>query len=558
MHKILTTLALVIVIASQAQKPANTSYTYFIGFSDKNNSLYSPAKPLEFLSAKAVARRAKYGIRIDEKDLPVNKNYINSVCGDRIHFKSASKWLNGILVEVEDTLLVDGIAKKSFVFYVLKVASYLNKTKNKEEESKEDTNLFNDERARAPRINEPLDIYGKSFEQIKMMHGIGLHQKNYNGAGVMVAILDAGFYHVNKLTWFSNLQKNNQVVLCKDFVDGDDFLYDGNAHGLEVLSCMAATDTGYYIGTAPGAQYLLLRSEDAETEQMVEEINWSVAAEYADSVGVDLITTSLGYNVLDNKNLTHTPSQLDGNTTYISRAAEVAFSRGIPVVCSAGNEGNSAWRHIGFPADAPHVLTVGAVDNQRVIADFSSRGPTADGRIKPDICAPGVEVAVESPYGDITYQNGTSFSAPLTAGLAACLMQAHPNSTPQQIYDAIKQSADRAEISDTLYGMGIPDFQLAHIILGDSTFDSDSDALINVSYNQADKLFCFTIYSASRQTFGFKLIDENGSILRTGSQDCEGKKFRHFYIDALPLPTSDKGYGFVIENEAHRQFIKLF
>jgi serine protease AprX len=558
MRKILTILSLAIAIAAQAQKHAPVSYTYFVAFTDKEHSSYSLGKPLEFLSAKALQRRTKFGIQTDVTDLPVNESYINKVCESKIHFKNASKWLNGILVTVEDTGLMEQVAKNSFVSYVLKVAQYNHKEKSKDSEPKDGSNIYIDEPSFNSKITTSLNIYGKSFEQIKMMHGIDLHRQKYNGNGVIVAVLDAGFFNADKLFWFKKLQKNNQIVVCKDFVDNDNYVYDGNSHGLEVLSCMAATDTGFYIGTCPNAQFLLLRSEDAESEQMVEEINWSVAAEFADSVGADLITTSLGYNVLDNKNLSHTPSQLDGNTAYVSRAAEYAYSKGIMVVCSAGNDGQTPWRHIGFPADAPHALTVGAVDNNRVIADFSSQGPTADGRIKPDVSALGVSAAVESPYGGISFENGTSFSAPITAGLVACLMQAHANSSPQQISDAIKQSADRAEISDTLYGMGIPDFHLANIILGDSSFDINKDALLDVSYNKEDELFCFTIYSSARQTFGFRLIDENGSIIRTGSQDCTGKKFKHFYIDQLQLPASAKGYGFIIENEAHKEFIKLF
>ncbi len=552
-RKILTILGLMMIIITQAH-----TYIYFIAFRDKSNSSYSVRKPQEFLSEKALQRRAKFGIKTDETDLPVNDNYIRKVCNKKIRFKSASKWLNGILVVVDDTSLIGGIEKNTFVNYVLKVAQYERKQKNKEEEPKDEFDIFNDDATAGVQVTNPLKIYGKSFDQIKMMQGIALHQKNYNGQGMMVAVLDAGFYNAHKLPWFRKLQKNSQILATKDFVDNDTYVFDGNAHGLQVLSCMAATDTGFYIGTAPKAQFLLLRSEDAETEQMVEEINWSVAAEYADSIGVDLITTSLGYNVLDDANHSHTTSQLDGMSSFVSRAAEYAFSKGILVVCSAGNEGQSTWRHIGFPADAMHALTVGAVDNKRVIADFSSQGPTADGRTKPDISAQGVLAAVQSPYGGVSYENGTSFSAPITAGLVACLMQAHPKSLPQQINDAIKQSSDRAEISDTIYGMGIPDFNLANIILGDSSFDMSKDELLNVSYNLEDKLLCFTIYSACRQTFGFKLIDENGSIIKAGSQECSGKKFQHFYIDQLQLPASANGYGFIIENEAHQVSIKLF
>ncbi len=554
MKQLLTAFGVALMMIAQAQKH---SYLYFIGFKDKNNSSYSVKKPQEFLSAKAMQRRAKYNVKIEESDLPVNASYINNICGKKIKFKSSSKWLNGILVEVSDTNFIQDVAEISFVATVQRVAQYERIQKSREIFIEEESSVTEGEKEKLTS-EELQNIYGNSFDQIQMLQGIALHQMKFTGEGITIAVLDAGFLNAHKLKWFRQLQRNNQIVLCKDFVDNDNYVFDGNAHGLEVLSCMATGDTGSYVGTAPKSKYLLLRSEDAETEQLVEEINWSVAAEFADSCGVDLITTSLGYNVFDDTKSSHTKEQLNGKTALVTRAAEMAFSKGMVVVCSAGNEGDNPWRHIGFPADAPHALTIGAVNRNRVIASFSSQGPTADGRIKPDVSALGVSAAVQTPDGEISMANGTSFSAPITAGLVACLMQAHPLSSPQQINDAIRQSSDRVGIQDTIYGLGIPDFYLAHCLLGDSAFDTTKDHLINVNYNVDDKLLSFTIYSASLQIFGFKLIAENGNIIKTGTQQCHGKKFQHFYIDELTLPVSTKGYGFLLENDAHQTFIKLF
>lgn len=551
MKKIFTCCLVLLVFAAKAQKH---TYIYFVAFKDKNNSAFSVKKPQEFLSEKALQRRAKYQIKIEESDLPVNQNYINTICNKRVKFKSASKWLNGILIEITDTDVIQDIAKRDFVAATAQVAYYDFLKKPGAEVNEEPPTYSNP----LPNNGDVQNIYGEGFDQIKMLQGIMLHQMHYNGEGITIGVLDAGFLNGNKLPWFARLRQNNQIVVCKDFVDNDSYVFDGNPHGLEVLSCMATGDTGTFIGTAPRAKYLLLRSEDAETEQLVEEINWAVAAEYADSAGVDLITSSLGYNLYDDNKMSHTYAHLDGNTAYVTRAAEMAFSKGIVVVCSAGNEGGNPWRHIGFPADAKHAITVGAVDNNRHIAYFSSQGPTTDGHIKPDVSAMGVSATVESPFDDVTHSDGTSFSAPITAGMVACLMQAHPLSTPQQIADAVRQSGDRAEIADTIYGNGIPDFYLAHLILGDSTFNAKNDQLINVTYSGDDKLLSFTIYSATTQIMGFKIIDENGNILKTGTQQCIGKKFHHFYIDELELPKASKGYGFVLENDAHQTFIRLF
>ncbi len=557
MRKLITLFALLFGLIAQAQKE---TYTYFIKFRDKNNSIFDIKKPELFLSNKAILRRAKFQIKIDETDLPVNESYIRAVCSRKVKFKNSSKWLNGILVEVEDTNALLRITDNTYVAYALCVAKYSKQAKVSAELNAEiggepiDVFGENVENSKSSRQN----IYGKAFDQIKMLQGTALHQKKLTGNGVTIAVLDAGYFNANKLPWFINLQKNHQILGMHDFVDNDTLVFDASDHGLEVLSCMAMVDSGTYIGTAPLAQYLLLRSEDAETEQLVEEINWSVAAEYADSIGVDLITTSLGYNTFDDLNMNHSPSDLDGATSFVTMAAELAFSKGIVVVCSAGNDGAKAWRKIGFPGDAHHAITVGAVNLDRAIADFSSTGPTADGVSKPDITALGVSSAVASPFGGVSYADGTSFATPITAGLVACLIQEHPAKTPQEIADAVRWSADRAEIADTFYGMGIPDFNLANFILGDSTYDRTKDNLFNITYNKADHLFCFTIYSATTQVFGFKLIDDNGNILKTGSQQCIGRKFKHFYIDEMELPEMTKRYGFIVENEAHQTFIKLF
>ena len=320
---------------------------------------------------------------------------------------------------------------------------------------------------------------------------------------------------------------------------------------------MAATDSGNFIGTAPGAKYLLLRSEDAETEQLIEEVNWSVAAEDADSFGVDLITTSLGYTVFDDKSMGHSYAELDGHTTLITRAAETAVAKGIFVVCSAGNDGESPWKHIGCPADAEHALAVGAVGYNRKLAGFSSYGPSPDGRIKPDVCAMGYYAAVQSPYGGVSLENGTSFSAPITAGMVACLLQAHPEKTPAAIFDAILKSADRHDMPDSYYGYGIPDFYMAHLLLqGKST--NTADELLDVTFNASDKIVTFAVKSASTQQFRFKILDDAGNILRTGTQACSANKIMRYYLDGIQLPASDKGYAFILLNEKNESFIRLF
>jgi len=547
---------IVICVTLQAQR---VSYFYFISFSDKNNSAFEISSPEKFLSKESLQRRIKFKIKVDDRDLPVNEEYIRAICSNKIRLRQKSKWLNGILVEVDDSNALNDISRIPFV----SSRKYVGQSDRKAK-----LNEGNDFRGGDETYGKGIDwdtdstdygkIYGRSFQQINILNGINLHQKKMLGQGMLIAVLDAGYDNADHMRWFQKLMASNQIKGVRDFVDNDEKVFDQNGHGLQVLSCMAFGDTGLYIGTAPRANYLLLRSEDAESEQLVEEIYWAVAAEYADSLGVDLINTSLGYNLFDDASMNHNFSDLDSKSSYISIAAEIAFSRGIVIVCSAGNDGATLWHRIGCPADAKHSLAVGAVDADLDIADFSSRGPTADGRIKPDVCALGVSVPVASSYGGITTENGTSFASPILAGLTACLMQAHPDKTPEQIIDAIRHSADRWGIADTIYGMGIPDFKLAGILLGDSVIEPTTDHLISVSYYKNEGFLSFCIYSNADKNFEIKILDANGNILEKDFKRVKANKFEHTFINHLHLPYSGKGYVLMLQTEGGIPLIRVF
>ncbi|MDF1548107.1 MAG: S8 family serine peptidase, partial [Bacteroidales bacterium] len=310
-----------------------------------------------------------------------------------------------------------------------------------------------------------LQTYGNSFAQIQIHNGHLMHQAGFQGQGMQVAILDGGFYKVDELPAFDSLRANNQILGTRDFVEGDLQVYDADSHGMKVLSTMAGNIPGKLLGTAPKASYWLLRSEQTATEFIIEEHNWVVAAEFADSVGVDLINSSLGYSSFDDKLTNHTYSDLDGNTTLISRGADIAASKGMLVVTSAGNEGFSQWRYISAPADADSILTVGAImlDGRR--AFFSSYGPTFDNRIKPDVSAIGLPSVVSGTGGEVSTSSGTSFSSPIMAGLVACLWQAHPELSNLDIIDIIKRSSSQFNAPDTSLGYGVPDIYAAHMFL---------------------------------------------------------------------------------------------
>ncbi len=334
-----------------------------------------------------------------------------------------------------------------------------------------------------------------------MLGGDLMHSKGFKGEGIIIAVIDAGFYNVDKLDIFSGLQ--NQILGTYDFVDGDSNVYDDHTHGMMVLSTMAAK-VGL-IGAAPEAQYILLRSEDVFSENLIEEFMWVTAAEYADSMGADIINSSLGYTTFDNVNQNHSYDDMDGKTTPISIGAGIACDKGIIVVNSAGNSGNSNWYYIGAPADNYDVLTVGAVDENKESASFSSHGPNVDGSIKPNIVAQGINVVVVNSNNEYITSNGTSFSSPLTAGMVACLWGAHSNKSANSIKEAIYKSSDKYLIPNNQFGFGIPDYYDAYYYL-------NSELLIPINESIVDDLN-YVIYSIEG-----KIID-SGKIYSNNISD---------------------------------------
>ena len=315
------------------------------------------------------------------------------------------------------------------------------------------------------RDGEP-ELYGTAFRQIEMLNGHQLHAIQAKGQGMLIGVLDSGFLGVDSAIAFQSLRDRDGIVLTRDLVRHDGDVFDDHYHGRSVLSCMAADLDGVILGTAPGADYVLIRTENAESEYPVEEDNWIAGAELADSIGCDVLNTSLGYTTFDDSTMDHTYAQLDGQTLRISIAARIAVQKGMIPVHSAGNSGTSEWRYIGAPADAIDILAVGAVGDVENSAPWSSRGPSADGRVKPDVCAMGWgSIVLRENVDSIVAANGTSFASPILAGLVACLWQLHPNNTAPEVMAAVRQSASFYTAPSDSLGYGVPDFALAHTIL---------------------------------------------------------------------------------------------
>ena len=445
------------------------AFRYFVSFKNKANTTFSLNTPEEFLSQKTINKRKLFAIPIDSMDLPINIEYVTALKSAGLTIENKSKWFNGVVVSTYDSLLVESL-NYQFIDIIIVFGSWQN--------SKTVGKKWN--------ANYDISDYGDAYNQLEMLGGNRLHKKGYTGEGMTIAVIDAGFYKVDELAVFSDLQ--NQILSTYDFVDGNSNVYDDHTHGMMVLSTMGGK--GEMTGTAPEANYILLRTEDVFSENLIEEYMWVCAAEYADSAGADIINSSLGYTTFDDALQNHTYEDMDGETAPISIGAGIACSKGIIVVNSAGNSGNSIWHYIGAPADNVEVLTVGAVDENEEFASFSSYGPNADGAVKPNVVAQGKNTVIISSSDTVRTGNGTSFSSPITAGMVACLWGANPDKSIIEIKDAIYKSADRYLLPDTQFGYGIPDYFEAFMSFFDDfdfeIFDNDfyftSNKEVEVNY----------------------------------------------------------------------------
>ena len=443
---VLSSLLSAMILPAQNAAPNS----YWIQLKDKKGTPYQISQPEAFLSQRSIDRRQRQHISIDETDLPVSPVYLDSLKKRGLEIVHTSKWLNGATIRTSDTTLIKKIATLPFVALVQlsKPAIVLKSIRNK----------FSDEESNTEY--DPIK-YGNAINQLTQLNGQYLHRQGFRGKGIQIAILDAGFLNANTIAAFDSLRNSSRILGTRDFVDPKADTYKQNYHGMSVLSCMAGNVPGSLIGTAPDASYYLIRSEDAITEYLIEEDNWVAAAEFADSLGVDVINSSLGYYEFEDSNMNHTYADMNGKTTRVTRGANMAFQKGILVFASAGNEGNNAWKHIIAPSDGENVIGVAAVDKNRTRATFSSVGPAFGGAVKPNVAAMGAGTTLAISNGTIGSASGTSFSSPILAGLGACLLQANPYAGAKLAKLAIEQSANQYNKPDSLLGFGIPDFEKA-------------------------------------------------------------------------------------------------
>jgi len=511
MKTILTTaLFLLVIVGFSKQVPQK----YFVAFTDKNGTPYTITDPQAFLTQRAIDRRTALGIPIIEEDLPVNPAYVNAVAALATQVITRCKWFNGITILVNDSSsLLPSIRALAFVKSVTRVTTYdsttsslgVRKFRLEEELSRSGGNHQSEVPGSIQNYN-----YGPSHGQIHLLNGDALHNLGYRGQGKVIAVLDAGFQNVDVTPAFDSLRANHQILGTRDFVTPDSNVYHEYYHGGMVLSTMGGNIPGHLIGTAPKACYWLIRTEDAYTENIIEEYNWVVGAEMADSVGADVINSSLGYTQFDHGWMNHTCADMNGYTNPSTRGANIAASKGIALSISAGNEGGSSWTCISSPSDALEALSIGAVDSLGNYAYFSSYGIVNGDFVKPNIASDGWNAYVAGPDSALLYGSGTSFASPINAGLMACLLQAKPTLSPQQLYLAIEKSASHYSHPDTLLGYGIPDYSKA---LEFALVNKIGKVNFSVYPNPFKDSFTISVESNITGNFEISLVSITGDIL---------------------------------------------
>lgn len=488
---------------------------------DKGQTGYTIDKPEEFLSKRAIERRKRQNISIDNSDLPISSAYINVIEELGCTVVAKSKWLQTVSIYCNDSLFVEKINQLDFVDST--TFAWKGDTARTTARELPRSKRF---------VEKPKSEYGYGDVQIKTVNGNFLHKEGYKGKGMEIAVIDAGYTNLKEILLLDNVS----IKGVKDFVYNGNNIFESSDHGLKVLSVMASNRPNIFVGTAPEAKYWLLRSEDSRSEFPIEEDYWAAAAEYADSIGVDIINASLGYHTFNAPAKSYTHEQLDGKTAYITRASNMAASKGIFVEVSAGNDGANIWEKIAFPSDAANVLTVGAIARDSTIAYFSSRGLTADGRIKPDVVAVGFSTAVIASTGEVDLANGTSFSGPVMSGLAACLWQSAPSLTNIELLDIIRKSSDKYATPDGIYGYGIPNMKTAFLLAGNTPSGIENEGLNKEPLFdiKSDSIGYFSVSKKEKTmdgTYTIRVFTLDGKVIMT---DTLHEQEQSFYLPNYP------------------------
>ncbi len=567
--KKITLLFFIGLFAAQGETCAQFS-KYIVRLKDKGTNPFSISNPIQYLTQRSIDRRTRYGIAIDSTDLPITPRYIDSIrLAGAVIILNSSKWLNQVAIQTTDAAALAKINSFPFVISTGSMAPRpgLAETPVNKKLDAALTEIPNN--PPAPIIAADYYNYGQSYGQVRLHNGEFLHNRGFRGQGMRMAVLDAGFFNYLTLPTFDSVRNNGQILGTWDFVVGNASVNEDNSHGTSCLSTIAANMPGVFMGTAPKTSFYLYRTEDVASEYPIEEQNWAAGIERADSLGIDISSTSLGYFQFDNPIFNYTYADMNGNTTLSAKAADMAAKKGILCLMAAGNEGNSAWRYIITPSDADSVMAVGAVNTSGVVGSFSSYGPSSDGQIKPSVAAVGVGAVVANPStGQPSFGNGTSYACPNMAGLTTCLWQAFPEINNMGIINVMQAAATRATNPNDRVGYGIPDMKKAFVMLIKQLYTQQSavancavtlqwtaktDSVISIVVER--KLPAETNYSAiSTQTSTGAFLSRNFSFIDDlRSFPTTGVKYRFkmniaadtsFYLDSMTInftPRSNLG-----------------
>jgi serine protease AprX len=531
MRQIITLFLIAIASLCKAQNSR-----YIIELTNKQGSIHAVNNAFSYLSAESIQRKKKFNIVIDSTDFPVTPAYLDSIkLSGNVEILNTSKWLNQVLIKTTDQAALAKIRKFAFVKNHYAIAKKLNSgTKDQGIQGMmSKTSNIEDFSNLANTLN-----YGSAGAQIYLHEGEFLHNKGLQGNGIKIAVLDAGFAKYQNIAAFDSLRLNNKILGTWDFVEKSNSVNEDDIHGMWCLSILGANIPGSYVGSAPRASYYLYRTEDVASEFPVEEQNWAAAAERADSLGVDIITSSLGYSEFDDPSFNYTYADMNGKKTIVSRAATIACQKGMIVTNSAGNEGARKWKFIIAPADVAEVLSVGAINVNKQVASFSSYGPTGDGRVKPDVTSVGWNTFLINLNGTVGQGNGTSFSNPNLAGLIACLWQAFPEFNNKEIINAVKQSADHYDKPDNRTGYGIPNMRQAFSILEKERKIKEAKLILKTNLikafpNPFSNKFTIVYKGISNGKIDFKLLGFDGKFIRHYNFDTIENEYHYFILDQL-------------------------
>ena len=540
MKKIYTLLLVLSCISLKTQVFAQKKQ-YMVFFTDKDNSAFSISKPEKYLSQKSIDRRNKNNLPIDESDLPISQNYLTEL--EKIgHFpKNKSKWMNAALYYLE-TSDVANLNTLSFIKKIEYIAPDLGNVRTLRRKSK-----F--ELSQNQLIENNTASQTNAFQN--SLHNIeALHKDGYTGKGITLAVFDAGFPGMDTISYFKHLYDNNRIIATKDLFTNSDYIYHKHSHGTQVLSAIAAyREDKSYIGMAPDVELILCITDD-DSEYRLDEYSWLFAAEFADSLGVDIINSSLGYTTFDDPSMNYNLGLLDGKTAIITQVVELAASKGILVVNAAGNEGQNPILPLSAPADAANILSVGAVNNQLEKAGFSSYGPTADGRIKPDVVAFGAGTVLVSNNGEIIRDSGTSFASPILAGFIASLWQENPEWDTKEMIRQIKASSSQADSPDNFLGHGIPRYELDISPFPETTLDTTAKLNSKSSIHPNPSHGTFYIELSEKDTFDIEIYDNQMKLVYYEKQTNKQKIHANLEVGVYHLIIKTKNW-----QEAHKILI---